>query len=160
MKEQRLGTRRWQILFLWWQVRVLLPAGPCSSQKHAPVYGEGREEGGSKTRLGGQWPATPCKWALTVGSLSTAHLGGGGSWQLLTPGNAGRPLLFSWPHKWSCFCLQTPEQVCGSGSSPSSKQEKGEGGGSTTALECPRDALPSLTNLPKEMRSDKWLGPD
>lgn len=33
-------------------MRVLLPAGPCHSQKYAPVYREVREEGGAEKASG------------------------------------------------------------------------------------------------------------
>lgn len=99
MKEQRLRTQRWQILFLWWQVRVVLPAGPRSSQKHAPVYRAVGKGGGAGKGWGAQWPSMPCKWVL----IARWHPGPDRSWHW---GRQG-PLLFSWPQRWSCACLQT-----------------------------------------------------
>lgn len=161
MKEQRLGTWRWQILFLWWQVGVLLPAGPCSSQKLAPVSGEVREEGEPEepSGEGGPGPFHAMQMSSNCsGSLNTVHYGEvpDSSWH----GGGGDHFCFPDHTGGSCFCLQTPEGGSSSGSSLSTLQEKGEGGGSPMASECPRDALCSLTDLPKEMRRDKWLGPD
>lgn len=110
MKEQRLGTWRWQILFLWWQVGVLLPAGPCSSQKLAPVSGEVREEGEPEepSGEGGPGPFHAMQMSSNCsGSLNTVHYGEvpDSSWH----GGGGDHFCFPDHTGGSCFCLQTPE---------------------------------------------------